>query len=608
MNNSPENSQTSGTAASTRPPEGTAQRVAGHSERIGRAEPLSRRILQVLSISSKTSKELAAETGARPESVSRLVGTLRDEGLIESSRMPGDGRRRLHDLTVAGEIELSRHLAYGQKPTPVRPERKAAIEFLRSALAAAVQMRRKSNLLGEAEARLEVVLREARKLGENGLVVDTMSELATTRRQNRKAEDVDELLEELEAIAMGKSLLSSSAVAMPALAYRQYALGRVRVGGFDALAKRANHLISAASLFEELAAAPQSRSSHKWKEREAWSVASLASNLRARSQYEKALQKTATALRIFEELEDPYGRSHCLFQFGFCLRLLGEFEGAWERLSQAQELAKENSFERFQADSLMQLGEVLRCRGEMEEARGALEESRERSVRMGLGVTQAFAHSALGAVAFHRRELQPAQLELQRAEEGFHLYEHRKGLALNARRRAAVARLLSREEGTGDLKRVDELVRRALEYYQALHSPAGETACLVESGRLRIMRDREAPETVEALLKMLGSRTPERDLLELDPWVPRVIESFARETEDRSLIQRARDFIVEADRNLGELARKSLRRAAAIVGRGGEDGEDDRRPHHSTDFGSLPPWEMGGEARQELDAVEPSLA
>lgn len=577
-------------------------------DRVRRTEPLRRRILQVLSISSKTSKELTEETGARGETISRLLSELRADDLVESSPIPGDGRQRMHDLTVAGEIELSRQLAYGKRPKPVRPSREAAIAFLRSALAAAVEMRRRSNHLDEAEVRLEVVLREARKLGENGLVVEAISELATTRRQNRRAEEVEELLDELESIAMGKSMYSSSPVAMPALAYRQYALGRVRVGGVDELAKRANHLISAASLFEELGDAPQSRSSRKWKEREAWSIASHASNLRARSRYAKALQTTAAALRIFEELDDPYGRSHCLFQFGFSLRLLGEFEGAWEQLSEAQELAKANSFERFQADSLMQLGEVLRCRGRMDEAREALEEARERSVRMGLGVTQAFAHSALGAVAFHRRELQEAQLELRRAEEGFSLYSHRKGLALNSRRRAAVARLLSHEEGTADLQQVEHLVDRASEYYRALHSPAGLTACLIEHGRLRIMRDQEDPETVETLLGMLDNRTPERDLLELDPWVPRVLESFALETENRSLIRRAQDFIVEADRNLGELTRKSLRRVAAIVGRRETSDDGAALAGGSSDYGGLAPWEMGGESRQDLDALEPAVA
>jgi DNA-binding MarR family transcriptional regulator len=567
-------------------------------------EPLRRRILQVLSRSPKSSSELAEELRVTNESVSRHVSSMRKAGLIESIPIPGDGRRKLHNLTAAGEVELSRHLAYGKKPEPVRPSREAAIEFLRSALGGAVEMRRQSNQLDEAEARLEVVLRESRKLSESELVVEALAELATTQRQNNRPEAVEEKVEELETIAMGKSLHSGSTLAMPALAHRQYALGRVRVGSTGELSKCANHLISAASIFNELAAAPQYRSSRKWKEREAWSIASLANNLRARSDYDGALEQTAAALRIFEELEDPYGRSHSLFQLGFCQRLLGDFDGAWVRLTQAQELAKAHSFERFQADSLMQIGEVLRCRGEIDEAQGVLEESRERSVRMGLSVTEGFAHSALGAVAFHRQELREAQMELQRAEQKFVHYKHLKGLALNSRRRAAVARLLSWKETKGeDLDRVEDLIEVALRHYKELHSPAGETACEIERGRLRILRDKEASGSIESLLELLegGTAKTKRDLLELDPWVPRVLQEFAEETENRSLIDRAREFVVSADRTLGELARKSVRRAAAIIGRAGEDEPENPRRTPVAD-------EMGGEARQELKAAEPIAA
>ena len=604
--NSPENAQMSGTVAPHPPAEVATQRVEpSHSERIARIEqdqPLRRRIVQALSISSQTTSGLARGLGVRSESVSRLVTQLRKEGLLESIEVPGDGRRRLHDLTVAGEVELSRHLAYGAKPQPVPPSRQEAVEFLRSALTAAVEMRRRSNQLEEAESRLRVVLREARRLGESALVVDAIAALSATLRQNRKADEVGEYLDELETIAIGKSMHSGSAVAMPALALRQYELGRVRVVGVEELAKRANHLISAASLFEELAEAPQSGSSGRWKERHAWTLASLANNLRARSQFGSALSQTAAALKLFEELEDDYGRSRCLFQSGFCLRLLGEFEAAEARLTEAQALAKENSFERFQADSLMQIGEVLRCQGKMDEARGALEESRDRSLRMGLGVTQAFAHSALGAVAFHSGELHEAQSELRQAEEGFLVYEHRKGLALNSRRRAAVARLLTLEQSRrADLEGVEKLIEYALHHYQVLHSPAGETACEIERGRFRLMCQGEAPETVEALLRRLEEKTPERYLLELDPWVPRVLDSFAKATEHKALIGRAKEFLIDADRSLGELARKSVRAAAAIVGRRGDGVNGETRR-------ALGPDEMGGEARQELDAIGPAVA
>jgi DNA-binding MarR family transcriptional regulator len=577
--------------------------MTGHSERIDRLEgdqPLRRRLLQLLSSAPTTTKDLAARLEVYPETISRRVSKLRGEGLVESSQLADDGREWQHRLTTAGEVELSRHLAYGAKPEPVRPAREAEVEFLRSALDAAVEMRRHSNQLGEAESRLQVVLREARKLGEGELVVEAIAELTITQRQNRKAAEVAGLIEELETIASGKSMFSGSTLVLPALAHHQYALGKADARSISELSKRADHLISSASLFEGLAAAPQSHSSQKWREREAWSLASLANNLRARSQIDGsdgALEKTAAALRIFEELEDPYGRSHCLFQFGFCLRLLGEFEGAWKWLSEAQALATEHSFERFQADSLMQIGEVLRCRGELDEAQAALEESRDRSVLMGLGVTQAFAHSALGAVAFDKREYGEAQNELWHAEKKFERFEHDKGLALNSRRRAVVARLLWSESKKDDLERVERMVELARANYQALHIPAGEIACEIERGRLRLMRDGEAPETVRALSELIDVKTSKRDLVELDPWVPRVLESFAEKTDDRGLIERARHFLNDADRSLGELARRSVRRATEIVGRGGEAAVAGPARQPSADL-------MGGESRQELDAIE----
>jgi DNA-binding MarR family transcriptional regulator len=576
--------------------------MTGHAERIAdleRSLPLRRRILQLLSNAPTTTRDLSTRLEVRAETVSRRVSKLREEDLVESAQVPDDGREWEHELTAAGEVELSRHLAYGTKPEPVQPSREAKVEFLRAALDAAVEMRRHSNQLDEAESRLQVVLREARKLGEGELVVEAIAELTITQRQNRREEEVTGLLEELETIASGTSMFSGSTLVLPALAHCQYALGKAEARGINELSKRADHLISSASLFEALATA-QSHSSQKWKEREAWSLAGLANNLRVRSQIDGsdgALEKTAAALRIFEELEDPYGRSHCLFQFGFCLRLLGDFEGAWVWLSEAQRLATEHSFERFQADSLMQIGEVLRCRGELDEARAALEESRDRSVCMGLGVTQAFAHSALGAVAFNKREYGEAQNELWHAEKKFERFGHRRGLALNSRRRAAVARLLWAETKRDDLERVELMVKLARANYEALHIPAGEIACEIERGRLRLMRDGEAPETVDALVELIDHKTSKRNLVELDPWVPRVLESFAEETENGGLIERARKFLADADHSLSELARRSVRRATEKLGRGDQPVVAGPARPHSADV-------MGGESRQELDAIE----
>jgi DNA-binding MarR family transcriptional regulator len=568
-----------------------------------RAEPLRRRILQELSERMRTTRELASALDTRAESVSRIVSELRDDGLLESGRDPSDRRKRPHLLTARGEVELSRHYAYGQpRHEMTEPSYRQRVEFLYSALEEAVRMRRETNLLEDAASRMSVVLREARKIGDGGLVIEALSELATTLRQiPTEDSQIQSLLDELEEISLGKSALASPSLVMPAIAHREYALGRLGENRDSEGDRRARHLIGASNLYSQLAAAPYHLVPEKWREREGWGRLALARNLRARSEFEESLEEAAQALITFREIGDPYGWVNCHYVFGDCLRLLGDFDGAWEWLRDARVVAKEHSYHRFEAELLMQIGEVLRCRGRLDEAAETLEESRDRAETMGLQATRAFAHSALGAVAFHRRDQQRAQLELGRADQGFKRLQHGQGLALNSRRRAAAARRRFEEERV-DVEGAERMIALARRYYQALGSPAGVAACEVEKGRLEIVSCGDASETVDVLLDLIENRTPEKNLLELDPWVPGVMSAFAEETGVDTFIERAVKLREAATRRLSERARLGVQRAAQLMGR-------TDAPHGPASIGSPTADEMGGETRQVVDRnIELALA
>jgi tetratricopeptide (TPR) repeat protein len=578
--------------AESREPAG--REAEGHAERIHRIErdePLRRQILEALAQEPWTPSELAASLGVRTETVSRKLTALRNEGLVESRPVEGDRRRRHYTATeeilAAGGVELSRHRAYGEPVVPVEASAEEESAFLRLALEEAVELRRRSNQLAEAAGRLHIVLREARKRDDKPLIVEALAELVTTLRQEGKVEEVSSLLDELESFGSGE-VQESPALALPALAHREYALGRLGCTDIRALTESSAHLISAANLYQQLAERPHYLPAAKWSERRAWSIVSHADNLRARSDYDKALPRAIEALRIFDQIEDNYGLTYSFFLLGFCLRLSGSFDAAHECLGEALKLAEAHSFERFQANALMQLGEVMRCRGELPAARSALEESCERAERLGLGVTSAFARSALGAVAFDEHRFAEAQRSLGEAQSIFAGHRHMTGLALNIRRHAAATRCLLSEEKEVEVEQVDHLLGQALQRYTALKSPAGVVSCQIEQGRLGLLCDRDTSMTVTALIDLLDNRTPERNMLVLDPWVPRVLDAFAGETGHEGLIERARDCVQRADRRL----RDGALRVAGAMHRGQKPPE----PQPRVD-------EMGGETRQQSDAL-----
>lgn len=580
--------------------EQAVQRLTRRREQVRlreQAEPLRRRVLEALAEAPAISSVLAQTLGVARETVSRQLTALRKASLVQTRPVLGDARQREYFLTVEGEIELSQHRAFGAPESPPPdPSDLQTLRFLKSALDKAVKMRRKTNKLDDAATRLSSVVEQAKKANAQELIVEAVAELATTCRQGRDFDAVSDLLVTLDRIALGHEPNMGAAMALPAAAHREYALGRLPTQD-RGLGIRADHLISAATLYRQLAEKPTCGTSTGWRARQAWSIVSLANNLRARSQFEAALWWSSNALALFEDLEDQYGKSRCLFMFGFCLRLLGDFDGAWVYLDGAHRLATENSFERFQADSLMQMGEVRRCQGEVEEAREMLDESLQRAEHMQFTVTQAFAQSARGAVECQRYRFPDAEKAFLKAHTLFILCDHPEGLALNARRRATAARRTLGD--SGDRSKATHLVVDALERYTTLRSPAGMASCEIENGRLQIMQTGHARGVVQTLVGRLDDPW-QRDLLEHDPWVPRVLCVFAEETreDDTGFTDRA-DRLLAAAQLRAQEARECAQQMVQSVG---EVARQVTKHWHTESIID----EMGSETRCRHDSMEAS--
>ena len=498
---------------------------------------------------------------------------------------------REYVLTAQGEAQLSRYRAFGAvEPDAPDPTPEEVLSYLASALARAVRLRREANELSDAAGRLRLIIEQAEKVGADDLAVEAIAELITTLRQSRETEQVDVLLDRLERIALGQDDRTGATLALPAAAHRYYALGRLRREHGDDPSIRARHLTSAENLYAELATASSGSATAAWRRRQAASIISLASNLRERSEFEQALRHAWDALRLYNELEDPYGRSRCLFMFGFCLRLQGEFDGAWACLERSDKLAHRHSFQRFKADALMQMGEVRRCQGRVDEARELLDEALQRAARMDLIVTQAFAQSGLGAVEYQQQRMKEAKAAFDQADRLFVACHHREGLALNARRRAVVARRAASAGQRGTLKLAGELIRSALGYYRDLNSPAGLAACEIESGRLHILHHGSVSSAVPLLTSRLNDRG-QRHLLQLDPWVPRVLHTFAHEVEDSDFIDRTDRLLEVSEQQQADRAPTVEQLAGSGIERGSIPLAESRTREPFVD-------EMGGEPRR----------
>lgn len=520
----------------------------GHPEQALEIEarvPLQNKILRVLGDREATPSDLAEELPGSKEAISRLLGKLLVRGFVEYKAVEGDLRQRLYRLTPAGERALGRQLVYGKPdPLPVAPQ---AVDLARAGLEGALRMRRQANSLDEAAERMRIVLRQADELGSNELLIDTLGELAATLRQARRCDELEETMQELERIALGEHPSKDPALVLPATAHRQYELGRARDGGIADPRKRARHLDAAQSLYCQLRSSAEPHRELVWTQREGWSVLSLASNLRERSCFEQAVENASAAMVLFRRIGDDYGQTRSLFVIGLCLRLMGDFRGAWNHLAEALVLAQERTFERFQTDTLLQMGDVQRCIGHIDSARPLLSEALEQASRMNLDLIQAFALSSLGACAYQEGDYDSARAQLNRAQALFKACHHSEGLALNGRRLAAVKCRLPGKLTGARLTRLEQNLNAARRQFERLRSPAGAAACDIDLGRVCLLADTE-PRDAVARLKMRLEDPPQRDLIELDPWVPAYLLEFSAETGDRALKGSAKSVVADGRR------------------------------------------------------------
>jgi DNA-binding MarR family transcriptional regulator len=565
----------------------------------GEKEPLRRRILTGLAEGPATPTQLSERFGSALPSVSRVLKSFREAGLVVREEDEVDHRNRHYTLTDAGEVELNRHVAFGEKQKPPSgPSKAKKVALLRKSLDKGVRIRRERNRLGEAASRFRSVMREAEKIDERELALEAMVELAKTVRQDRQPDErpeldasYDKLIGRLNKIAIGNARGYDADHALPAAAHLRYVLGRSGDRRADDLQIREAHLIAARQLYTQLyvnsSDAPAGRD---WLARRAWSIVSHAGNLRKQTQMESALSTAIVAKREFDELEDNYGRTHCLFMFGLCLRLLGEFREAAVCLERAHEIATENSFERIRADALTQMGEVKRCLGEVDEAREMLDEAFEQAGQMDLWVTQAFARSALGAVQFQLGHFEGAGAELRSAEELFKACRHHEGMALNTRRQAAVARRIAEESSRPSYAAVERLARSAFDEYSRLHSPAGIAACGIEDGWVRMLRKGGRVQPVVSMLGAILTDRNQREFLELDPWVPQLLCRFARDAQDESLLEKSEEVLATAKEKLCERGSQGVAEVAEVIG------DIELVDEEELDELAI---EMGGEARRD---------
>jgi DNA-binding MarR family transcriptional regulator len=574
-----------------------------------RSEPLRRQILMALAQNGSTPpRDLAELLSSSRETMSRLLGDLQKSGFVEEGTDNGDRRLRPYSLTPAGETELNRHLAYGKKVEPSRRlEEKESSELLREAIERAVRLRRETNELEETRDRLTAVARESSKIGAQEIALDAQAELVKTMRQIKDFEAMDKVIDELEAISLGKKEGYDASFVLPAAAHYRYAVGRCGDRRGDRLPVRANHLATAASLYGQLAkSARTNRRKQSWLTHRAWSVLSLAGNLRKQTQLIRALHFAAVAKGAFDDLEDAYGRVHCLFMFGFCLRLLGEFKESWTCLSRAHDLAVERNFERARSETLMQMGEVCRCQGEVDEARVHLTESVELARHMELDVTEAFAFSALGAVEFQTHDLGGAQKLLTDAQGIFEACEHNQGRALNARRQAAVARRIAGESSNPNYAVIERWIDWAIKEYIEMRSPAGFAACQIEKGAVQLMRKSgNVGPVARALSELLGDDQDDqrRKTIQLDPWVPLLLKNFAHQSREKeavpeSFVRLADSVYNGASSRRSKDAARGLHFVSAVMEDFQLEDEDESDPLVA---------EMGSETRRQLTDSEQEI-
>jgi DNA-binding MarR family transcriptional regulator len=545
-------------------------------------------VLELLSRKPSAPSELRRTLDVAGESVSRTLRVLLDEGLVSVETSPKDRRIRLYSLTTKGEVELRRQRAFGERPDPPAPrDPQEDREFRQASLRQAIALRRCTNALGPSDERLFLILKRAEDLDDQELALDTLSELVTTLDQEERRQEAKDLLGAIKGISRGTNTDFDGSQALPATAHYHYALGRLAED--QGLRQRASYLNTAIRLYGELAEDPPYVSTVDWRERRAWGRFGLAQNLRAQSFFAGSLSQAIGALQEFAEIESVYGRAQCLGLIGFCLRLLGRFGPALHWLQDAHGLAEENGFERLLAEVQLQRGEVLRCREQVAASRECLSDASDRAKAMKLGVVHAFSLSALGALAYGEEDWSRAHTSFSQADEYFACVHHPEGRALNDRRQATLARRLAEVNSSRDLSSAEGLIHHAMGSYKTLRSPAGLLACEVELGWVRLLGKRGISSTLKTLSGGLDD-SETRLLLELDPWVPTVLNSFALHVDDDSLVERSTRLLADSSSRLNELAAPATREC--------DEGAD--QPTEAPMM-AMKIAEMGGEGRQEVD-------
>lgn len=458
-----------------------------------------------------TPTQLAAALDRSTTVVSRVLANLLASGVVTHDADPDDLRVRHYRLVAAGDEGQPAALA------PPAPD-EAKQQILALGIAGAVRARRRGNALDYANDRLARLLAEAEAVGADDLALLARRELITTLRQAGRREEAAEHRHVLEQIERGVVDIAPQLV-LPAIGSVAYELGRDE----DSPAReRLDHLTAAASAFRKC---QELTSAHDWCPREGWALLTSAEIWREQTEFGVAQSLATRAAAVFEVYDDTYGAAEAARTQGFCHRLRGDFQAAISTLHRASALASKAVSERCQADVLAQLGDSYRCAGELDLAREFLSESEGIARRLDRSVALGFILSSLAAVEFSSHNLDVAQSLASDAER--YLSGYTVGSALNTRRRAVIARELA-SGGDHTLAGSTELFQEALNRYRDLASPAGEAACLVGLGQLPSAEHADA--AVSELLAVASS-SDGRLLLPIDPWVPSLVDQWARATD-----------------------------------------------------------------------------
>ncbi|GLV12024.1 hypothetical protein MyChFU_53440 [Mycobacterium intracellulare subsp. chimaera] len=492
-------------------------------------ESLRSQILNLLAQTPDSTPSQVAQTLNRSTTVvSRVLTTLLEAELVAFESDPNDGRIRHYRLrsrdTVSEEGEV-------KPPAAVEEER----QYLGLVIAAAVSARRGMNDLDYAIDRLERALELATEVQANDLALVARRELVTTLRQAGRDPEAQAHLDALAEIAAGKGGIEPELVA-PATACLDYELGR-----HDLLPtrQRLDHLTTAATVF---ARCDQLDEAHDWAPREGWALLGSAELWRQQTDFGAASDYAKRAESVFAAYGDTYGSAEAMRMQGFCQRLRGNFSEAIAVLKRADELAKVDSADRCRADILLQLGDAFRCTGELKAADETLTEAAEIARKIGRTRTLGFGLTALAAVKYASGELGQAWALATKAEPS--LASSPPGRALNARRQAVIARELAVHGDHAKWGQSVDSFRQAMAHYRALRSPAGIAACCVGLGK--VYEKRGAPDPMIDDLIDVASTRAGRLLIPIDPWIPSLMQQWAKESGDPG-VHRVADWTYRSD-------------------------------------------------------------